>query len=551
MSLLPPKLSRYTAVAALLLKYGRTRLATDDPLAPGVPAPAEIDDPAPEQLAADLEALGPTFVKLGQLLSTRADLLPPAYLTALARLQDDVAPFPFTQVHETIERELGVRMSKAFSQFDDMPTAAASLGQVHRAALRDGRLVAVKVQRPGIMEQVRGDLEALQEVAQFLDRHSDTGRRYNVTGVVDEFREALVSELDYRREAANLRLIGRNLAEFPEIVVPAPIDGYTTATVLTMNYVLGTKVTALSPLTRLDIDSAALANTLVRAYLKQIIIDGVFHADPHPGNVLLTDDGRIALIDLGQVGRISPVMQERLLKLLLAVSEGRGDDAANVTASLGERLEGFDEASFRRDLTAMVSRYGHESLGNLQVGRVFMELQAACASHHLRAPAELTMLGKALLNLDQVARALDPEMDVNATIRRDANALMTRRLRKSATSSGMFSAVLEAKEFAERLPGRVNRVLDALATSELKLKVELIDEGALMDGLQKVANRITLGLVLAALIIGAAMMMRVDTSFRLFGYPGLAMLLFLIAGTGGLWLAVHIITHDRATKHRS
>jgi ubiquinone biosynthesis protein len=552
-SLLPPKLSRYTAVATLLVKYGgRANLTTADPLRP---LDEETDDatpdPLPEQMAADLEKLGPTFIKLGQLLSTRADLLPPAYLEALARLQDDVAPFPFSEVQAVVEEQLGVRLSKAFASFEELPTAAASLGQVHRAALRDGRPVAVKIQRPGIREQIRGDLEALQEVAQFLEKHSDTGRRYNVTGIVDEFTESLLAEIDYKREAANLRLLAENLAEFPNVVVPAPVEGYTTSRVLTMDYVAGTKVTSLSPLMRLDIDAPGLAETLVRAYLKQIVLDGVFHADPHPGNVFVTEDGRLALIDLGMIGRISPIMQDRLLKLLMSVSEGRGDEAAEVTAAVCERLDTYDEQAFRREISAMVGRYAHEPLGDLQVGRVFMQLQAACATHGLRAPAELTMLGKTLLNLDQVARALDPQMDVNATIRRDASTLMTQRLRKSATSGGMFSAVLEAKEFAERLPGRVNRVLDALSTSELKLKVELIDEGAVMSGLQKVANRITLGLILASLIVGAAMIMRVETTFRVFGYPGLAMLLFLIAGVGAVWLAVDIITHDRAARRRS
>jgi predicted unusual protein kinase regulating ubiquinone biosynthesis (AarF/ABC1/UbiB family) len=561
--LLPQKLSRYTAVASLFVKYARSgaRFAIHDSDAVGAgrvvpfdrtaPDVDDADDPAPEQLAADLEALGPTFIKLGQLLSTRSDLLPPAYLAALARLQDDVVPFPFAQVQETIEQDLGVRLSKAFSHFEDTPVAAASLGQVHRAALRDGRAVAVKVQRPGIAEQIRLDLEALHEVAQFLDKHSETGRRYNVTAIVNEFAETLLAEMDYRREAMHLRLIGENLAEFPDVFVPAPIEGYTSGRVLTMEYVSGTKVTALSPLTRLDIDATKLAETLVSAYLKQIVLDGVFHADPHPGNVFVTEHGRLALIDLGMVGRISPRMQDRLLKLLLAVSEGRGDEAADVTVSLCEKLETYDEASFRREIATMVGRYSHQSLGNLQVGRVFMELQAACATHGLRAPAELTMLGKTLLNLDQVARALDPAMDVNATIRRDAGALMRRRLQKSATSGGVFSTVLEAKEFTERLPGRVNRVLDALSSSELKLKVELIDEGAVLSGLQKVANRITLGLVLASLIVGAAMMMRVDTPFKILGYPGLAMILFIIAGVGGIWLAVNILTNDHARRHRT
>jgi ubiquinone biosynthesis protein len=554
MSLLPPKLSRYRAVAALLLKYGRSSLIADpDNLASALGAEGEIadpNDPGPEALADDLEKLGPTFIKLGQLLSTRADLLPPAYLSALSRLQDNVEPFPFSDVQQTVEEELGVKISKAFSSFDETPEAAASLGQVHRAALRDGRLVAVKVQRPSIVERVAGDLQTLEEVAAFLEKHTDAAHRYNVTGIVDEFKQALITELDYRREAANLRLIGRNLVEFDEIVVPNPVDGYTTARVLTMEYVRGTKVTALSPLTRIDIDGQQLAKTLIRAYLKQIIIDGVFHADPHPGNVFLTDAGKIALIDLGMIGRVSPTMQETLLKLLLAIADGRGEEAANVVVALGEKLDGFDEPQFKRDIATLVGRHSQDTLADLEVGRVFLKLNQISVKHRMRAPAELTLLGKTLLNIDQVGRALDPALDVNAAIRESAGDLMGQRLRKSASAGGMISAVLEAKEFAERLPGRVNRVLDALATSELKLKVEMIDEGAVIDGLQKVANRITLGLILAALIIGAAMIMRIETSFRILGYPGLAMILFLMAGTGGAWLAFQIVTHDQTPKRR-
>jgi ubiquinone biosynthesis protein len=555
MTLLPPKLSRYTAVATLLLKHGGAVTMSDasDSMAAlrAEQEPATDQADAPEELTNDLEKLGPTFVKLGQLLSTRADLLPPVYLQALSRLQDSVEPFPYSEVHAIVEQELGVKISKAFASFEEEPEAAASLGQVHRAHLRDGRMVAVKVQRPGIVERVAEDIKTLEEVAAFLDKHTDGAHRYNIKGIVDEFKEALVVELDYKREAASLRLVRRNLRDFDQIIVPAPVDGYTTSRVLTMEYVRGVKTTELSPLVRIDINGEELAKTLIRAYLKQIIVDGVFHADPHPGNVLLTDEGKIALIDLGMIGRLSPSMQETLLKLLLAVVDGRGEEAADVVVTLGEKLPEFNEPQFKRDISSMVSRHAHDSLADIEVGRVFLQLQLIGARNGVRAPQELTLLGKTLLNIDQVARALDPDLDVNTTIRQSAGELMGQRLAKSASSGGMFAAVLEAKEFAERLPGRVNRVLDALATSELKMKVEMIDEGAVIEGLQKVANRITLGLILAALIIGAAMIMRVETTFRIFGYPGLAMILFLVAGTGGLWLAFNIITHDRTQKHRS
>jgi len=468
----------------------------------------------------------------------------------LTRLQDSVTPFPFADVQRIVEEELGARLSKAFSVFEETPIAAASLGQVHRAALRDGRLVAVKVQRPDIAKTVASDLDALDEIAQFLTNRTGAGKRYDLVGMVAEFRTALEAELDYLQEANNLKLIAKNLEEFEAIVVPQPIEGYTSTRVLTMSYIAGTKVTKISPVARLEIQGDVLADTLVRAYLKQIVLDGVFHADPHPGNVFVTEDGLLALIDLGMVGRLSPQMQDRLLKLLLAISEGRGEEAADVAVTLGEKLPEFNEAGFRRAISALVGRIGHQSIADFQIGRVFLELSSLINDNAMRAPAELTMLGKTLLHLDEVARVLDPALDVNDCVRRNGVDLMSRRMKKMASSGSLIAAVLEGKEFAAKLPGRVNRVLDALAASELKMKVELIDDGAIIDGLQKVANRITLGLILAAMIVSAAMVLRVDTSFRILGYSGFAMILFLLAGAGAAYLAVQIVRHDRSVHHR-
>jgi predicted unusual protein kinase regulating ubiquinone biosynthesis (AarF/ABC1/UbiB family) len=533
---LPAKLSRYAAVATLLLKH---RAAMDD----------HAGEDA-EQLAKDLEQLGPTFVKLGQLLSGRSDLLPPAYVEALSRLQDDVKPFPYADVERIVEAELGVRMSKAFGLFEPEPLAAASLGQVHTAALRDGRLVAVKVQRPGAEPQILEDLAALAEIAAFVDRHSEAGERYDFSEMVAEFKASLIDELDYLHEAAHLKTLGANLAGFPAIVVPQPVDDYTTARVLTMDYVLGTKVTEVGPVARLELDAESLGRELVRSYLHQIVVDGFFHADPHPGNVFVTSDKKLALIDLGMVGRLSPRTQDRLLELLLAAAEGRGDEAADVLIDLGQRREHFDEASLRREVINLVNQFQQARLADLQIGRMLLEVNQRAGRHGLRPPADLTLLGKTLLNLDTVARCLAPQLDVNAAIRDQAVTLMRHRMLQGMSPGRVLSAVLDAKQFAERLPGRVNKVLDALAGNELKLKMELIDEGAIIDGLQKVANRVALGLVMAALIVAAALIMQVPTTFRLLGYPGLAMILFVIAAGAGAMLAIQILNHDRSSHRR-
>lgn len=546
LSLKPQHLKRYKDVALLLIKYGRRDLvnvAGLDPALDEESAPVAAD-PAAAELADDLERMGPTFIKLGQLLSTRPDILPPPYLHALARLQDRVEPFSFGEVERIVAAELGVRLSKAFSEFEASPVAAASLGQVHRAAMRDGRRVAVKVQRPNIRERVAEDLEALADIAEFLDEHTEMGQRYEFGRILEEFRRSLLRELDYRQEAQNLTLLRRNLSDFETIVVPAPVDDYTTSRVLTMEYISGTKITSLSQVARLDLDGAGLAEDLFRAYLRQILVDGFFHADPHPGNVFVTAAGQIALIDLGMVARITPRMQEHLLQLLLAISEGRSDDAVTFALKLGEARERFDEPEFARRVADLVGRHQDVELRHIQVGKAVLELGRVAGDVGLRLPTELTMLGKTLLNLDQIGEALDPKFDPNASIRRNAAEIMRARLLKSASPGNLFSSILEVKEFVERLPGRVNKILDVVASNQLQVKVDAIDETRLMTGFQKVANRITMGLVLAALIVGAAMLVRVETSFRILGYPGLALILFLLAAGGGIALLLTILLKD-------
>jgi predicted unusual protein kinase regulating ubiquinone biosynthesis (AarF/ABC1/UbiB family) len=497
--------------------------------------------------------MGPTFVKLGQLLSTRADLLPPTYLKALQRLQDTVEPVPFDDVERVVTTELGMRISRGFAEFSAQPAAAASLGQVHHALLRNGRPVAVKVQRPDIRGRIVEDMEVIDELASFVDEHTQMGRTFGFAPMVEEFRSALMAELDYRMEARNLLIIGENLDHYERIVVPKPVDDYSTSRVLTMDWISGRNLSSLGPLGRLELDGHDLAADLFRAYLDQILIDGFFHADPHPGNVLLTEDGRLALIDMGMVARVAPDTQDSLIKLLLAVSGGRGGEAADAMVGLGEKLAGFDRPGFRRRVEAIVSRNATVAVGDVQAGDVLGQVLRAAGASGLRPPSELTMLGKALLNLDEVARILDPTFEPNPAIEEHSAELMRKKMLQGASPGNLMAAAIDAKEFAEKLPARINKVMDALAEGQLTLNVQGIDDKELMRGVQKLANRLTTGMVVAALVVAAALIMRIDVEPKLFGYPALAIVLFSIAAAAAGWLLVSIAMSDlpqRRGRHR-
>jgi len=557
-------LKRYRQIAALLWKYGRSDLAqhlsaeegfgleqnspNSDPVQNEC-APS-ADQASPEQLADDLEAMGPTYVKLGQVLAGRPDLLPEAYRKGLERLQDKVKPFSFEEVEQIVMTELGVRISKAFSRFDREPVAAASLGQVHRAALRDGRAVVVKVQRPNIRQQIAEDFEVLEQIAGFLDDHTAVGRRHRFLVVLQEFRLTIQQELNYEREAHNLVALGKNLKEFKLIQIPQPVPNYFTRSVLTMEEVTGQKVTTLGPVARLELKGAPLAEELFKAYLQQVLVDGLFHADPHPGNVFITKDHRVALIDLGMVGHTDPIMQENLLKILLAISEGNGEAAAEVAIRMSEKLEEFAANDFRRRISQLVALQRDQGLEQLNVGRSLLEVSDIAQQNGLIVPGELVLLGKTMLQLDEVGRILDPEFDTDASIRRNVANLMSRRLRKDLTQGNIYSSLLEVKDFTTGLPLRLNRIMDAVANSELEVKVKATDAKLVMDGMQKIANRITMGIVLAGLIVGASLLARVASSFQIFGYPGFAILCFTAAMIGSFWLLISIFVTDYRTRKK-
>jgi predicted unusual protein kinase regulating ubiquinone biosynthesis (AarF/ABC1/UbiB family) len=500
--------SRYRAIAALLVKHGRGDLIRSAGLDAALPDEAihPGDPDAAASLADDLEAMGPTYIKLGQMLSTRVDLISPSYVEALSRLQDDVAPFPFEDVERIVTTELGVRLSTVFPSFDPKPLAAASLGQVHRATLRDGREVVVKVQRPDIRERIVEDMEVLRELADLLDTHTELGRRFAVADLLEEFRRSLIDELDYRREAENLTTIGAILEGRERILVPMPYPDFTTSRVLTMEFVKGRKVTELGPLGRLELDGAALADDLFGAYIRQVLVDGVFHADPHPGNVLVTDDGRLVLLDIGMVARVAPAYREKLLKLLLALADARPDEVVRAARTMGQELPDYDPVRFERAVDRVVSRAASSNLAELDLGAMVLQLIREAGEYGLRMDPELTMLGKAMLNLDQVATTLDPDFEPIEALHRHTTGLMRTSMKSSPAA--VLSSMLEAKEFAEALPGRVNRAFDAIGEGQFELRIKAFDEDEFLAGLHKLANVIAAGLVLASMILASAFLAR-------------------------------------------
>ena len=545
MSVLTPKhAGRYAALARLLVRHGRSDLVAGAGLDEfSFDEDPPIGDAAKaEAFARDLEELGPTYIKLGQLLSTRFDLLPASYTTALARLQDKAEPFGFDTVREVVEAELGGQIRHLFAEFDPEPLAAASLGQVHRATLPSGREVVVKVQRPDAREFAREDMETLARLAGLADKHTEAGHRYGFEQLLGQFRRSLAGELDYRREARNLLRFRELTRHHDLLVVPEPVLDHSSSRVLTMERIEGRKVTDVGPLGLLDVDAEPLVDQLFSCYLRLMLEHGVLHADPHPGNLMLTDDGRLALLDLGMVGAVSPRLQDKIVKLLLAISDGDGEEVAAVLAGMGHPLEEYDAAAFRAEVAHLVTEAAAAG-SELQAGTVLVELSRLSGSHGLRPPAEMSMVGKALLNLDQATLHLDPDFDPAAAIRSNVGDLLVSGLKVSP--GGIMAAAIEAKEFTSMLPKRGNRILDALAEGEFTVRVEALDEKQLHTVLQRVANRVTLGLIIAATVMGAALMMRVPTDHRILGYPALAMVFFSFAVLAGAALAGWIVLTDR------
>ncbi|WP_392732047.1 ABC1 kinase family protein [Stenotrophomonas rhizophila] len=502
----------------------------------------------PEQFVTDLESLGPTFVKLGQMLSTRPDMVPVEFATALERMQEKVAPIPVERIAQIIEQELGASVSKLFASFDPVPLGCASIAQVHRAQLHDGREVAVKVQKPEVAAQLRSDLEVLRSFALAADHLTQVGRRVRLRDWLNEFAKTLMQELDYQAEAENLQRFGQHLKPFKPLWVPQPIWDYCSHRVLTMELANGVRVDMIPDVRRTEEPMAPLAAALIRGYIDQIFVHGEIHADPHPGNLRVTPQGRLAIFDLGMVAHMPPRLRERLLKLLFAAVDGRGEEVADEIIGISTRLESFDEERYLRETGQMIARYAANT--SFSEGRVVLDLVRIATASGLRTPPELSLLGKALLNLETVCRLLSSDLDTRRIVEKQLQHVMRARLKKSLSAANLASEAMEIQQLLREGPRKMSDILALLAENRLQMKVTGLEESRLMENLQKIANRVSAGIVTAALILAAAMMMKVDTGWHLFGYPAIAFTLMLIGVALGLGIILSALIFDRRARSK-
>ena len=591
MLLSPAHLPRLAAIVGLFTRFGLRDVAQQQGLIAligndGAELPPEELAERHEQAAGfrrQLVELGPAYVKLGQVLSTRPDLLPEPYIEELKRLQDDVGPISLEEIECTIQEELGGRLSKLFGTFDPEPLGTASLGQVHAATLREGREVIVKVQRPNIRASLADDLTFFHELAEFMAAHTAVGTRIDVIGVIQQLERALADELDYRIEARNAASFRKMLAEFPRLLVPKVVEAYTTERVLTMERVHGLKVDCVPPVARLEHDFTPVAEELTRAYLKGVTMDGFFHADPHPGNVFVVlpgatnprtpaqvarndrretardgatplarleadavaaatpeprdVDARLALVDFGMTARLSSAMREAVTRLLMALGDQRGDDVATTLIEMGEPSPDFDHVGYTREIATLVARNLELTAAEVKAGRVLFDILDVSYRSGLRLPAELTLLAKALFNLDGVTRSLAPAYTPFETIREYGNQIAMARAQRDMSPRRIYQIAMESSDFLAALPHRLDKITQRLANNDLQTKVEVPQIPSLIVALQKVANRIFSGLVLAGLLVASAMLL---PYWRTLGTAG-----FIIAAVLAVYIVLAIMVSDR------
>lgn len=492
-----------------------------------------------------LEELGPTFIKLGQVLSTRPFLIPPDLVLELSKLQDQVGPFPFVQAQNIVEQELGKPLSETFTSFEEKPIASASLAQVHRASLSNGSTVAVKVQRPGIKSVIEADMNILKTLADLAVRHIPESRPYDPQGLVEELAKTTRQELDFVNEGQNIEIFRTNFAELPEVRIPKVFWPLTTPLVLTTEFIQGIKISELSQLKARGLDPKLIAQRGAEIVCKQVFDYGFFHADPHPGNILILDNNIIAPLDFGMVGTLSESQMEELSDILSAFVEG------NVQRIVRVFLESeiVDEnANLRRleiDISSFLHRVKRQPLGRLNMKDLFWEAYQIFKRYEMKARAELMLLSKALVTYEELARSLDPDFQMAEQIKPYVSKLIKKRFAPGQFIKDSIGGLSDIRKLASDLPFEVKRILQKSRKGEMTLEMRHKDLDKLMLEIDRSSNRLSFALIIAAIIVGSSLIIKLEIGYKVFGFSVLGLLGFLFAGILGVGLVIAILRSGR------
>lgn len=460
----------------------------------------------PEHLRLAIEELGPTFIKLGQILSTRADLLPEPYLDELAKLQDGVPPMSSEAVRTTAEEELGQPIEEAFATFEITPLASASIGQAHTATLHDGTEVVVKLRRPGVVEQIEEDLHILMDLALLAERHWAVAKQYDLLAIAQEFAQTLREELDYLHEGRNVERFAANFAGDPSVHIPRVYWDTTTSRIITLERIKGTKISDVETLDAEGLDRRSIADHATRVLLTMILDYGFFHADPHPGNVFIEADGTVALIDFGMTGEIDSATQNVLLRLLLSISRQDARQLADVVLELGRTRIHVDRNGLRRDMQHMLDRYGDRSLGDVKLTTMLNELLVILRWHHLRLPPDLALLVKTLGMCEGLGVRLNPGFNLMDVYIPFTEELIQRKFSPRRWAGQMMLASIDAIEMAMALPQQLRHVLGDIERGGFEVNVQPQSFEPYLDRMEQLTNRLTLGILVAAFTVGLAML---------------------------------------------
>jgi ubiquinone biosynthesis protein len=552
----PRKVQRLTEIAVVLVRHGLTYLVERLNLYHYLPRsrqllpsgqPVALDRVGlPRRLTLAMEQLGPTFVRLGQLLSSRPDLLADDFIREFERLQDHVAPFPSDEARETIERELGRPVDELFASFGDEPVASGSLAQVHHATLGDGTEVVVKVQRPRVEEVVRTDLSLLRSLADYAERHVAELAMFQPAAVLDELERTMRRELDFVTEAANTERFRRDLAGTQGARCPRVYWDLTSPRVLTLERFAGVRITDIEALATMGVDRSALAGRLVDVFLKQYLEMGAFHGDPHPGNLLVLADGAVGILDFGMVGRLTSDLRDKLGALLVAIAGRDVDIVTEICFSLGVMSEEVNEAAFKLGVLELLDKYYGMPLKRIDPRRVFGDVTALARESRIILPRDFVLLAKSLVTVVGTARTLDPEFDLAAALRPRAKDLLRQRLMPAQLAKTLGLSLWSVGTLLQAVPRSFLRILRRAEGGRLQFTMRHTGYEDFVGELDRAANRLSVSLILASLVVGSSVLLASKTPPLLFGGVSLLGVLgYLVAAILGLWTVWGILRSGR------